>query len=83
MKKLFFMAGVAIIASSCMVSQSYQLTGQPIGSKVGMAKSKIIGDSDTSVKAAADNGKITVIGAVEVTTKVFIFPITKTKVYGE
>jgi hypothetical protein len=48
-----------------------------------MAKSKIIGDSDTSVKAAADNGKITVIGAVEVTTKVFIFPITKTKVYGE
>ena len=83
MKKLLFMAGVAIIASSCTISQTDQLTGQPIGSKVGVAKSSIIGNSDASVKAAADNGKIAVIGAVEITTKIFIFPVTKTKVYGE
>jgi len=83
MKKIFMMAGVAILFTSCTISQSYQLTGQPIGSKTGVAKSKIIGDSDTSIKTAAENGKISVIGAVEITTKVFFIPITKTKVYGE
>jgi hypothetical protein len=54
-----------------------------MGTKTGVAKSKIIGDSDTSIKAAAANGKITVIGAVEVTTKLFFFPIVTTRVYGE
>lgn len=83
MKKILFMAGVAFMFTSCTISQSYQLTGEPIGTKVGLAKSKIIGDSDTSIKKAAENGKITKIGAVEITTKIFIFPITKTKVYGE
>ena len=83
MKKLLFMVGVAFAFTSCTISQSYQLTGQPIGSKTGLAKSKIIGDSDTSISTAAKNGKITTIGAVEITTKIFIIPITKTKVYGE
>jgi hypothetical protein len=75
--------GFGLFLGSCMVSRSYSLTGQPIGTKTGVAKSKIIGNSDTSLKKAADNGKITVIGAVEITTKFFIFPFTKTKVYGE
>lgn len=78
------MLGVAsLMLASCTVSQQYQLTGAPIGSKAGKARTKIIGDSDNSVKAAAENGKITTIGAVEITTKMFIFPITITKVYGE
>jgi hypothetical protein len=82
MRKIVLTLGVLVGMSSCMVSRSYQLTGEPIGEKVGVAKSKIIGNSDTSIKTAAANGGIKVIGAVEVTTKLFIFPITKTKVYG-
>ncbi len=84
MKKTLLICGVSCaMLSSCMVSQSYQITGAPIGTKTGKAKSKFIGNSDTSVLAAAKNGKITKIGAVEITNKVFIIPITTTKVYGE
>lgn len=82
MKKLFFISALALGLGSCTISRTYQLTGEPMGTKVGVAKSKIIGDSDTSIKAAAKKGNITVIGAVEMTTKVFFFPITKTIVYG-
>lgn len=82
MRKIVLALGVLAGMNSCMVARSYQLTGEPIGEKVGVAKSKIIGNSDTSIKTAAANGGIKVIGAVEITTKIFIFPITKTKVYG-
>lgn len=82
MKKLFFISALALGLGSCTISRTYQLTGEPMGTKVGVAKSKIIGDSDTSIKSAAKKGNITVIGAVEMTTKIFIFPITKTIVYG-
>jgi hypothetical protein len=47
-----------------------------------VAKSKIFGNSDTSIKTAAANGGIKLIGAVEITTKFFFIPVTKTKVYG-
>jgi hypothetical protein len=83
MKNLILMMGVVFTISSCTVSQTYQITGQPIGTKTGVAKSKIIGDSDTSIRTAAENGKIKVIGAVQMTTKVFFIPFTKTIVYGE
>jgi hypothetical protein len=83
MKKIIYISLLALTASSCTVSRVYQLTGQPIGSKTGVAKSKIIGNSDTSLKKASENGNITVIGAAEITTKFFIFTFTKTKVYGE
>ncbi len=83
MKKVLFGLGVLGVLASCTVSQTIQLTGEPIGTKTGVAKSKIIGNSDTSIKAATDNGGIKVIGAVEVTTKVYlIFPVIKTTVYG-
>lgn len=82
MKKTLYAAGLMAIMASCTVSQSYQITGQPIGDKTGVAKSKLFGNSDTSIKKAAENGKITVIGAVEITTKIIFIPITKTKVYG-
>jgi hypothetical protein len=83
MKKIIYISLLALTAGSCTISRVYNLTGQPIGSKTGLAKSKIIGNSDTSLKKAAENGNITVIGAVERTTKRFIFTFTKTKVYGE
>jgi hypothetical protein len=82
MRNLLFMVGFAGLFTSCMVSQTYQLTGEPLGEKVGVARSSIIGNSDTSIKTAADNGGIKVIGAVEMTTKVFFFTFSKTKVYG-
>ncbi|MEY4604340.1 MAG: TRL-like protein family [Bacteroidota bacterium] len=82
MKKLFIISALALGLGSCTISRTYQLTGEPLGNKVGVAKSKLIGDSDTSIKTAAKKGNITVIGAVEMTTKIFIFPITKTIVYG-
>lgn len=84
MRKTLLIAGLIGLMSSCTTFRDYQITGQPIGTKTGVAKSKIFGSSDFSVKKAAENGDITKIGAVEVTTKLyFIFPITKTKVYGE
>jgi hypothetical protein len=82
MKKLCIISALALGLGSCTISRTYQLTGEPMGTKVGVAKSKLIGDSDTSIKTAAKKGNITVIGAVEMTTKIFIFPITKTIVYG-
>lgn len=83
MKKLFIAGAAVALMASCTVSRNYQLTGQPMGTKEGVAKSKIFGNSDTSIRTAAEKGKITTIGAVEIITKVVIFPITITKVYGE
>lgn len=82
-KLLVMFSAVAFLLASCTVERTYQLTGAPIGTKTGVSKSSIIGDSDFSISTAAKNGKITKIGAVEITTKVFIFPKVITKVYGE
>jgi len=82
--KFLMMAGsIMFVMSSCTIGQQYQVTGAPIGSKEGQAKTKIIGNSDFSVKAAAENGGITTIGAVQHTQKmILIFPVSKTTVYG-
>ena len=83
-KTLIFSIGIASwLLSSCVLSQSYQITGNPIGTKTGVAKSNVIGTGDFGIKAAAANGKITKIGAVEITTKAFLTVKTITKVYGE
>jgi hypothetical protein len=84
MKKTFLMMGLIATISSCTIYRDYQITGEPIGTKTGVAKSKIFGSTDFTIKTAAENGDISKIGAVEISTKMyFIFPITKTKVYGE
>ncbi len=83
MKKIAMLVGVVALLASCTISRSIQLTGKPIGTKKGVAKSSIIGNSDFSLKKAAKNGNVKTIGAVEVTTKVFILPFITTKVYGE
>jgi hypothetical protein len=80
MKKLTYTIGLILIFSSCTISREYQITGQPIGTKTGVAKSRIFGNSDTSIKKAAENGNITKIGAVEYQRKLFK---TKTVVHGE
>lgn len=76
--------GIVATVSSCTVARQYQITGQPIGTKTGVAKSKIFGSFDISLKTAAENGGITRIGAVETTTKIyFLLPVYITTVYGE
>ena len=62
-KKVIMFAGGAILLTSCTISRSIQLTGQPIGSKTGEAQAVLVGDS--SIKAAAENGKIKTIGVSE------------------
>ena len=70
--------------SSCVVYESHSVTGNPIGSKKGVAKSKLFGKSDVTMMAAAKNGKISKIGSVDTkTTIVVIFPVSKTVVTGE
>ena len=84
-KKLAIILGVSsVMMTSCVISQSYQLTGNPIGTKTGVSKSNIFGTGDYSIKTAANKGKIDKIGAVEVTVKTYVFGFqTITKVYGE
>ena len=80
MKNAIYIGGFLLIFTYCTISRDYQITGQPIGTKSGVAKSKIIGNSDTSIKKAAENGNITKIGAVEFQRKLIR---TKTVVHGE
>jgi hypothetical protein len=83
MKKLLFAGFIsASMLSSCVISHNVELTGQPIGTKVGVSKVGPFIGKDSSVKAAAENGKITTIGAWERTTKVFLITWTVTRVYG-
>jgi len=83
-RKLLIAIGItSCMLTSCVVSQTYQITGNPIGTKTGVASSNVVGTGDFGIKAAAKNGKITKIGAVEITTKMFLTLKTTTKVYGE
>ena len=85
-KKLTIILGFTsvMMMTSCVISQSYQLTGNPIGTKTGISKLSAFGVGDYSIKTAANKGKIDKIGAVEVTVKSYFFGFqTITKVYGE
>ncbi|MDA3882538.1 MAG: hypothetical protein PF481_04600 [Bacteroidales bacterium] len=84
-KNALIIVGVAVVMmTSCVVSQSYQLTGNPMGKKSGEASTNIFGTGDYSIKTAANKGNINKIGAVEITVKTYIFGFkTTTKVYGE
>ena len=86
MKKIRTLALLAVVTfglSSCVVYESHSVTGNPIGTKVGVAKSKAFGNSDVSMRTAAKNGKIDKIGSVETRTTIFIIPFIKTTVTGE
>ena len=63
------------LMASCTVSHSYKVTGNPIGTKMGKAK---------SVHQAVAKGKISKIGSVEYVTKIYVlFPVTRAIVLGE
>lgn len=82
-KNLTIAGCIAFALTSC-VSQTYMVTDNPVGTKIGVARLRIFGkDKDFSIEAAAKKGKITKIGIVEVKTTVFILPFVKTTVFGE
>lgn len=88
MKKIKTLVAVALMAfglSSCVVSESYSVTGNPIGTKKGVAKSHSFSKNfDVSMKTAAKNGKIQKIGSVDTKTKAYlILIVSKTTVTGE
>ena len=83
MKKLILNGRVfAGSLASCTVSQRIEVTGKPIGTKVGVSKTGFLVGNDASLKEAASNGNISEIGAWQRTTKFFIITWSVTKVYG-
>ncbi len=82
-KNLTIAGCIAVALTSC-VSQTYMVTDNSVGTKIGVARFKYFSkDADFSIEAAAKNGKITKIGIVEVKTTVFFIPFVKTTVFGE
>lgn len=82
MKKFkVFISAIALTGfmSSCVIMESHVTTGNPIGTKEGVSKSKLAGNSDAGIAAAAKNGGITKIGSVDVvylSTGKFIVKVT-------
>ncbi|MES2138841.1 MAG: hypothetical protein V4511_03985 [Bacteroidota bacterium] len=69
MKKIKFILVLGVmplLLNSCVVMSSHVTTGNPIGTKTGVVKSKLVGDSDSGIAAAAKEGKITKIGSVDI-----------------
>jgi len=88
MKKIKLIAfgfALSLGMSSCVVDQVHSVTGNPIGTKVGVAKGTMFMNPnfDISMQAAAKNGGINKIGSVEIKTTIFIIPFYKTTVTGE
>lgn len=83
------MASVLVFAgilSSCTIYRTGDITGQPVGTKQGVAKSVSFMNNfrDYSLVSAAKDGDITTIGSWEYSQKVFLFVIIdKTVVTGE
>lgn len=88
MKKIKALAIVSVMTfslSSCLIYESYSVTGNPIGTKTGVAKTHTFKKNvDFTMRTAAKNGKITKIGSVETKTKTYgPIIIFKTTVTGE
>lgn len=82
--KLLALAPIAAAMLSSCVSQTFLITDNPVGNKVGVAKLRFFAkDKDISLEAAAKKGGITKISIVETRVTYFILPFIKTTVYGE
>lgn len=64
-KSILFLA-LPVMLGSCVVMSQHTTTGNPIGTKVGFVKSKLIGNFDAGIAAAAKQGGITKIGSVDI-----------------
>ena len=82
MRKLKFItliAALPVLMTSCVIMSTHVTTGNPIGTKVGYIKSKMIGSFDAGIGAAAKQGKITKIGSCDIvllSTGKFIVKVT-------
>ncbi len=65
-KTIPLLALLGFALTSCITNSRHYTTGNPIGTKVGYVKSKIVGNFDVGLAAAAKQGKITKIGSVDV-----------------
>lgn len=65
-KTIPMLAFVGFALTSCVIQSTHITTGNPIGTKIGYVKSKIVGNFDVGLAAAAKQGKITKIGSVDV-----------------
>lgn len=86
-KTKLLIAGIALtgMMSSCMTT-TYMVTDNPVGNKVGTAKSRLLFNKniDYSLEKAATNGGIKKIGTAEIKVKtVLIFSTVTTTVTGE
>ena len=80
---------VAALAASCSVTRPVAATGNPVGSKVGIAKTTRVlmwhfDGGDASIQTAAKNGGITRISTVDVKSSTGLFTSSiQTIVTGE
>ena len=69
MKKLrtiVLLAGIPLMMSSCVLWCRHITTGNPVGSKQGISKTKLSGNFDAGIGGAAKAGGITKIGLVDI-----------------
>ena len=90
MKKLLFVAALALSLTSCSVTVPVNATSNPVGSKVGSASTTSIfglffDGGDASIRTAAKKGGITKISTVDFksTNYLFIVGMFETIVTGE
>ena len=92
MKKIFkfgFACLVAACAISCASTRPGAATSNPVGNKVGVAKTtKVLsifgGKDDMGINTAAKNGGITRISHVDIFTKNYVlWSVYGVRVYGE
>lgn len=82
MKKLRLIpiiAALPLFMASCVIMEHHVTTGNPIGTKEGIVKSKLVGNFDGGIGAAAKQGGITKIGSVDIyllSTGKFIVKVT-------
>lgn len=55
-----------VCLSSCLVMTRHQTTGNPIGTKEGYVKGRLVGNNDIGIATAAKKGGISKIGSVDI-----------------
>lgn len=84
-KLTLFAAMFVLLTSSCVLSHTAILTNNPVGSKRGVAATKLIDPApDFTFKRAKEKGDISKVGIAEVKLQqILIFPKITTTVTGE
>ena len=83
--KIAFAFSLVFGLSSCVIYETHTVTGNPIGTKKGVAKAHgFQKNADYTMRTAAKKGDIQKIGSVDTKVTMFvIIPFYKTVVTGE